>query len=299
MTRLSGWRRERVRGLLARAQHTGPLREDALSAMACTCPRPGGSSANSAVAWPPPARLPTNWTCAGLPGRAARCRIRARRRGRSSDHTERSPTVGRSLAARHSPGRPQYLPKNPAWTRSPGCYRPGRQAEGQRADRDGGQRRNRHGVARVLAGPADFAAFSAGEILVAPITTPAFTPFVRDGRRVVTDIGGVLSHGSIVARGVRNPSVLGVGGRHPEDPDRRPDHRRRGRGHRPAQSWTGSEDAPVATPVQPAHTQRGADRRGAVSRSPAPRFSGTACGAAELRADSIFCGLRTRTSFTV
>ena len=67
------------------------------------------------------------------------------------------------------------------------------------------------GIARVLAGPADFAAFAPGEILVASITTPAYTPLFAMAAGVVTDIGGVLSHGSIVAREYGIPAVLGVG----------------------------------------------------------------------------------------
>ena len=65
--------------------------------------------------------------------------------------------------------------------------------------------------ARVLAGPADFAAFQPGEILVASITTPAYTPLFALASGVVTDIGGVLSHGSIVAREYGIPAVLGTG----------------------------------------------------------------------------------------
>lgn len=67
------------------------------------------------------------------------------------------------------------------------------------------------GIARVLSGPADFAAFAPGEILVASITTPAYTPLFAMAAGVVTDIGGVLSHGSIVAREYGIPAVLGVG----------------------------------------------------------------------------------------
>ncbi len=65
--------------------------------------------------------------------------------------------------------------------------------------------------ARVLTGPDDFAAFQPGEILVASITTPAYTPLFALAAGVVTDIGGVLSHGSIVAREYGIPAVLGTG----------------------------------------------------------------------------------------
>jgi pyruvate,water dikinase len=49
-----------------------------------------------------------------------------------------------------------------------------------------------------------------GDILVAPITTPAWTPLFAMASAVVTDVGGPLSHGSIVAREFGIPAVLGT-----------------------------------------------------------------------------------------
>jgi phosphoenolpyruvate synthase/pyruvate phosphate dikinase len=65
--------------------------------------------------------------------------------------------------------------------------------------------------ARVLHGPEDFAQMKAGDVLVAAITTPAWTPLFARAAAVVTDIGGPLSHGSIVAREYGIPAVLGTG----------------------------------------------------------------------------------------
>jgi pyruvate,water dikinase len=67
------------------------------------------------------------------------------------------------------------------------------------------------GVARVLHGPEEFAQMQRGEILVARITTPAWTPLFALAAGVVTDVGGPLSHGSIVAREYHIPAVLGTG----------------------------------------------------------------------------------------
>ena len=67
------------------------------------------------------------------------------------------------------------------------------------------------GVARVLHGPEDFNQMKPGDVLVAPITTPAWTPLFTMASAVVTDIGGPLSHGSIVAREYGIPAVLGTG----------------------------------------------------------------------------------------
>jgi pyruvate,water dikinase len=65
-------------------------------------------------------------------------------------------------------------------------------------------------VARVLSGPADFAQLRPGEVLVASITTPAWTSLFARAGAVVTDIGGPLSHSSIVAREYGIPAVLGT-----------------------------------------------------------------------------------------
>ncbi len=65
--------------------------------------------------------------------------------------------------------------------------------------------------ARVLRGPEDFGEMEPGEVLVAGITTPAWTPLFAKASAVVTDIGGPLSHGSIVAREYGIPAVLGTG----------------------------------------------------------------------------------------
>jgi pyruvate,water dikinase len=67
------------------------------------------------------------------------------------------------------------------------------------------------GTARVLHGPGDFARMLPGDILVAPVTTPAWTPLFAMASAIVTDVGGPLSHGSIVAREYGIPAVLGTG----------------------------------------------------------------------------------------
>jgi rifampicin phosphotransferase len=67
------------------------------------------------------------------------------------------------------------------------------------------------GVARILHGPEDFSQMKPGDVLVAPITTPAWTPLFAMASAIVTDVGGPLSHGSIVAREYGIPAVLGTG----------------------------------------------------------------------------------------
>ena len=65
--------------------------------------------------------------------------------------------------------------------------------------------------ARVLGGPEDFGQMRPGEVLVAGITTPAWTSLFAMASAVVTDVGGPLSHSSIVAREYGIPAVLGTG----------------------------------------------------------------------------------------
>ena len=63
----------------------------------------------------------------------------------------------------------------------------------------------------VIEGPEDFSKMNTGDVLVAPLTTPAWTPLFARAAAVVTDVGGPLSHGSIVAREYGIPAVLGTG----------------------------------------------------------------------------------------
>ncbi len=50
-----------------------------------------------------------------------------------------------------------------------------------------------------------------GEILVAPFTDPGWTPYFVAAAGIVMDMGGMLSHGSIVAREYGIPAVVNVG----------------------------------------------------------------------------------------
>jgi rifampicin phosphotransferase len=63
----------------------------------------------------------------------------------------------------------------------------------------------------VILSPADFPKMRAGCILVCATTTPAWTPLFSQAVGLVTDIGGILAHGSIVAREFGLPAVMGTG----------------------------------------------------------------------------------------
>jgi pyruvate,water dikinase len=67
------------------------------------------------------------------------------------------------------------------------------------------------GPACVIHGLEEFDQMKPGNILVAKITTPAWTPLFALASGIVTDVGGPLSHSSIVAREYGVPAVLGTG----------------------------------------------------------------------------------------
>ncbi|MGC3995247.1 MAG: PEP/pyruvate-binding domain-containing protein [Propionicimonas sp.] len=214
LVRLQGWRAERVRSLLTRAQHTGPLREDALAAMGLFLPparrllRALGDRlvAADAVAEP----MDVCWlTLDEARGLAA-----------SLDGGGEVPGDLRDrIAARQAEARgerlatpPQYLPKNRTMDAFEWMYpATAGGAVGGVLTGTAGSGGVVTAPARVLSGPEDFGLFRPGEVLVASITTPAYTPLFAMAAGVVTNIGGVLSHGSIVAREYGIPAVLGTG----------------------------------------------------------------------------------------
>jgi pyruvate,water dikinase len=51
-----------------------------------------------------------------------------------------------------------------------------------------------------------------GEILVTRYTDPAWTPLFFTAAALVTEVGGVLSHGAVIAREIGLPAIVGVAG---------------------------------------------------------------------------------------
>jgi pyruvate,water dikinase len=66
------------------------------------------------------------------------------------------------------------------------------------------------GIVRVVRGPHEFEKLQRGEILVAPLTNPVWTPLFAIAGGIVTQVGGILSHGAIVAREYGIPAVMAV-----------------------------------------------------------------------------------------
>jgi pyruvate,water dikinase len=65
------------------------------------------------------------------------------------------------------------------------------------------------GIVRVVLDPAS-AQLAPGEILVCPGTDPAWTPLFMAAGGLVTEVGGMMTHGSVVAREYGIPAVVGV-----------------------------------------------------------------------------------------
>jgi pyruvate,water dikinase len=66
------------------------------------------------------------------------------------------------------------------------------------------------GIARVVLNPLDPTALGPGEILVAPITDPAWTPLFVAAGGVIVDVGAAQSHAMIVSRELGIPCVPSV-----------------------------------------------------------------------------------------
>ncbi|RZL80433.1 MAG: phosphoenolpyruvate-utilizing protein [Rhodococcus sp. (in: high G+C Gram-positive bacteria)] len=64
------------------------------------------------------------------------------------------------------------------------------------------------GRARVLTTPDDPSALEPGEILIAPITDPSWTPLFVAASAVVVDVGAPFSHAAIVSREIGIPCIV-------------------------------------------------------------------------------------------
>lgn len=64
-------------------------------------------------------------------------------------------------------------------------------------------------MARIVLDPSG-ETLNPGEILVASSTDPAWTPLFINAAGVVLEVGGLMTHGSVVAREYGIPAVVGV-----------------------------------------------------------------------------------------
>ena len=68
------------------------------------------------------------------------------------------------------------------------------------------------GKVRVVLDPADASGLEPGEVLVAPLTDPAWTPLFLPAAAVVVNVGALMSHAVIVSRELGIPCVVAVDG---------------------------------------------------------------------------------------
>jgi pyruvate,water dikinase len=65
------------------------------------------------------------------------------------------------------------------------------------------------GIARVVLDPTK-ETLQPGEILVAPFTDPGWTPLFINAAGLVMEVGGLMTHGSVIAREYGIPAVVAV-----------------------------------------------------------------------------------------
>jgi pyruvate,water dikinase len=199
------------RELLARAQHLVPLREEQVAELTIGWPvmrravaRIGEALASGGILSEPDDVffLTHDEVLAALAGGAATPRVDvAARRATLKEQARLVPPliVGRMnpMLARLFDAMPRVLGAAPSHT----AIVSGTPASPGRAS----------GAVRVIRGPDEFGELQPGEILVAPITAPAWTPLFGRAAAVVTDVGSAAAHASIIAREYGIPAVVGCG----------------------------------------------------------------------------------------
>ena len=87
------------------------------------------------------------------------------------------------------------------------------------------------GTVRVVMGERDFGKIRPGDVVVCPVTSPAWSVVFPSMGALVTDMGGILSHPAIIAREHRIPAVVGTGNATDMLQRQSARHRRRRHGH--------------------------------------------------------------------
>jgi pyruvate,water dikinase len=116
----------------------------------------------------------------------------------------------RSLVARRKAKRESLANKPMLDPRLLTNISPGQAGEGVLLQGTPGSPGVASGPARVVHDVSEFGKLRAGDVLVAPVTNPAWTPLFQRAVAVVVDTGGVASHAAIVAREYGVPAVMGT-----------------------------------------------------------------------------------------
>jgi len=91
-----------------------------------------------------------------------------------------------------------------------GKSKPKAAATGEVLKGDGGSAGIARGRARIVLDPSDARGLNPGDILVAPLTDPAWTPLFLPASAVVVNVGALMSHAVIVSRELGIPCVVAV-----------------------------------------------------------------------------------------
>jgi rifampicin phosphotransferase len=65
------------------------------------------------------------------------------------------------------------------------------------------------GYAKVILKPEE-AKLDSGEIMIAPFTDPGWTPLFHSAKALVMEVGGMMTHGAVIAREYGIPAVVGI-----------------------------------------------------------------------------------------
>jgi len=66
------------------------------------------------------------------------------------------------------------------------------------------------GIVKVVLLKKDLQNIPVNSVLVAPQTTPEFTPRLKNVSAIITDEGGVLCHAAIISRELHKPCIIGT-----------------------------------------------------------------------------------------
>ena len=87
------------------------------------------------------------------------------------------------------------------------------------------------GTARIVTNPGDPRGLEAGDVLIAPLTDPSWTPLFVSADAVVVDVGAVMSHAVIVSRELGILCVVSVTNASKRIPEGSNHRSRRHQGH--------------------------------------------------------------------